>query len=264
MAENNAAQLFDTVASDYEKFRPGYPDLLYKTLFDYATLNSSGNAAEIGIGAGQASLPVLKTGCRLTAIEYGSELSALCSEKFKDFPNFTVITGKFEDTPLPESSFDLVYSASAFHWIPEKTGYRKVFSLLKSGGAFARFANRPFPGNDDTGLSRDLERIYAEYYYPFHNREPAAPKRFTAEQAAAIAGIPQKYGFTDIKYAIFRRTRKFTAGEYIKLLGTYSDHIAIEEQTRKAFFSAIEKAVNVHGGEITVSDTIDLELARKP
>ena len=32
---------FDTVASKYEKFRPGYTDELYKMIFDYITIDRS-------------------------------------------------------------------------------------------------------------------------------------------------------------------------------------------------------------------------------
>ena len=76
--------------------------------------------------------------------------------------------------------------------------------------------------------------------------------------------IAQKYGFIDIQYSLFHRQRVFTAKEYVQLLGTYSDHIAIEENIRKVFFSKIEEAIEKHGGTITIYDTIDLELARKP
>ena len=55
-----------------------------------------------------------------------------------------------------------------------------------------------------------------------------------------------------------------TAKEYGILLGTYSDHIAIDEAIRTEFFSKIEDAINNHGGTITIYDTIDLQLARKP
>ena len=61
----------------------------------------------------------------------------------------------------------------------------------------------------------------------------------------------------------FDRTRVFTAQEYIVLLGTYSDHIAMEENIREKFFEEIENAINQYG-IITVYDTIDLQLARKP
>ena len=45
---------------------------------------------------------------------------------------------------------------------------------------------------------------------------------------------------------------------------TYSDHIAMEEGIRTEFFAKIEEAIQKHGGEIRLYDTIDLELARKP
>ncbi len=51
--------------------------------------------------------------------------------------------------------------------------------------------------------------------------------------------IASKYGFTDIRYALFYRERIFSVKEYIELLGTYSDHIAIEESIRTKFFSKI-------------------------
>ena len=254
---------FDTVASAYEKFRPGYPDELYKMIFDYITLDRSCHAIEIGIGGGQATLPFLKTKCDLVAVEYGEQLAELCKEKFKEYSNFSVIASKFEDINFSDDIYDLVYSSSAFHWLPEKVGYTKVFSMLKHGGAFARFANHPYRAKDNLPLSEEIDRIYGEYYYSFYNKKQEAPKEYTEEQAEQRAKLAEKYGFTDIKYALFHRTRTFSANEYCALLGTYSDHIAIEESIRKKFFSKIEEAINSHGGLITLYDTVDLQLARK-
>ena len=256
---------FDTVASTYEKLRPGYPDELYKMIFDYITLDQSRYAVEVGIGGGQATLPFLKTKCNLTAVEYGEQFSELCKEKFKEYSNFSIITSKFEDTNFLDDTYDLVYSASAFHWVPEKVGYAKVFSILKRGGVFARFANHPYRAKDNLPLSEEMDRIYGEYYYHFYNnKKQEVPTEYSEEQAIERAGIAEKYGFEDIKYALFHRTRIFSANEYGALLGTYSDHIAIEESIKKKFFSKIEDAINSHGGSITLYDTIDLQLARKP
>ena len=87
---------FDTVASTYEKLRPRYNDELYKMLFDYIPIKESSDVVEVGIGGGQATWPVLKTGCKLTAVEYGEQFSALCRDKFRDYLDFNVITNKFE------------------------------------------------------------------------------------------------------------------------------------------------------------------------
>ena len=255
---------FDTVASIYEKLRPGYVDELYKMIFNYISLGESSVAVEVGIGGGQATLPFLKTGCSLTAVEYGEQFSQLCKEKFKEYPNFSVVTGKFENQSFPDDLYDLVYSASAFHWIPEDIGYAKVFAMLKSGGAFARFANHPYRDKGNLPLSEEMDRIYAKYYYQYHNKQQKPLTEYSEEQAAQRADIAKKYGFVYIKYALFHRTRSFSASEYATLLGTYSDHIAIEERIRKEFFSNIEDAINDFGGSITVYDTNDLQLARKP
>ena len=254
---------FDTAVSNYDKMRPGYVDEIYQAIFKYVPIDENSNVVEVGSGSGQATLPVLKTGCKLTAVEYGENFSELLKSKFKAFPKFSVVTGKFEEVSLEEDAFDLIFSATAFHWVPEKEGYEKVYRMLKKGGAFARFANRPRNCQNEPELGEEIQELYNEYYNKQHNIKSGTKKWFTEEDAKAISLIPEKYGFTDIKYFLFYRERVFTASEYTKLLGTYSDHIAIEESVRKEFFSKIEDAINRHGGTITISDTLDLELARK-
>ena len=107
--------------------------------------------------------------------------------------------------------------------------------------------------------------------------EPSIPKKifkkikkagklseYTEEQAVARAAIADNYGFTDTRYALFHRVRTLSAAEYRKLIGTYSDHITIEESIRERFFDAIEETINRHGGSVSIFDTIDLQMARKP
>lgn len=262
MQNNSLNWTFDTVAETYAKLRPGYVDELYQAVFEYKPINHLSRVVEIGIGGGQATLPFLKTGCKLTAIDYGENFCKICREKFKEFTNFSAVSGKFEDFDMG-GEYDLLYSASAFHWIDEEIGYKKVYDLLKNGGVFARFANHPFRDKGKPALSAEMDRIYADYYYKYHNKEPKPLIEYTEEQAHDRALIAAKYGFTDVRYKLFYRTRTFTAKEYVLLLGTYSDHIAIEATIRNAFFSKIEDAINRHGGYITIYDTIDLQLARR-
>lgn len=63
---------------------------------------------------------------------------------------------------------------------------------------------------------------------------------------------------------LFHRIRTLSASEYRMLIGTYSDHITIEESVRERLFNAIEDAINRRGGSITIFDTLDLQMARKP
>lgn len=263
MIKKELAYTFDTVVTLYEKLRPGYVDELYQKIFNVAPINESSNVLEIGIGCGQATLPILNMGCRLTAIEYGKQFSEFCKEKFKGYSKFSIITDRFEDVDLSENTYDLVFSATAFHWIPEELGYPKVYSILKSGGVFAQFANHPYPYGGNPALAKEMDKIYAMYYYPFWGEKKETLKEYSKEQARLKAAVAEKYGFGNSHYFLFYRTQTFSAEEYIMLLGTYSNHIAIDEPIRTEFFSQIENAINRHEGKITVYDTIDLQLASK-
>lgn len=249
---------FDTKAELYEKMRPGYSDKLYREIFRFCPLNQASSALEIGIGAGQATEPVLKSGCKVTSVERGAHFTDICNKKFSSYPHFTCINSRFEDFDAQENSFDLIYAASSFHWIDEEFGYRKVHSLLKKGGAFARFANHPYKDKENEAMEDAIQKVYARYM-----PDSKMSDEYTMEAAVNRAKIAEKYGFCDIEAHIFRRVRTFTAEEYTDLLGTYSDHIAIEENTRMKFFSEIRDVINSYGGVKRIFDTMDLALARK-
>lgn len=73
---------FDTKAELYEKMRPGYSDKLYQEIFRFCPLNQASSALEIGIGAGQATEPVLKSGCKVTSVERGALLRTSATRSF--------------------------------------------------------------------------------------------------------------------------------------------------------------------------------------
>lgn len=250
--------VFDLVAETYERFRPSYPCELYERIFRYIHIDESSRVLEIGIGSGKATPPILKTGCSLTAVDPGERFSALCAEKFRSFKNFSMIIGKFEDIPMEAESYDLIFSATAFHWIDEKLGYNKVFSLLKSGGVFARFANHAVAAKDDKALEDKIQELYAYYM-----RAPRCVE-FRECDAAGIAAKARRYGFCGVEYAMFRSKRRLASNEYVALLGTYSNHLALPAAVRTEFFSKIHDAIEQSGGFITAYNTIDLELARRP
>ena len=255
---------FDSVADAYARLRPGYPEGLYQAIFRCCPLGPESRAVEVGIGGGQATLPILCTGCQVTAVEPGAQFSALCREKFRDWPGFTVHTGVFEEAEFLPDSCDLVYAASSFHWVPEDIGSRKVCAILKPGGVFARFANHPGRAGDNPALSEEIDGLYRRYYDPFYHRSSAPDAPYGQAQARERAGIAARYGLTDMRWALFYRTRCYTAEEYTALLGTYSDHIALDQGARRALLAGIGEAIDRHGGVIVLQDTIDLQLARKP
>ena len=200
-------------------------------------------------------MPFLNKGCNVTAIELGDKLAKYCQQKFAQFDNFDILNSDFVEAILPENHFDLIFSATAFHWIPKDRGYSKIKSLLKSDGAVALFWNHPFVSNrsDETNLTSMA--VYKKY-----RPNDKIPTEFDVSKCPEQVRELDKYGFTDIKSKLYKRIRKLTSEEYINLIKTYSDHNALPEEVRNAFEKEMKQAIDDAGGKINIYDTIDLYL----
>ena len=250
---------YNEVVLTYDKMRPTYVKELFDDVIQFSSLDSSKKALEVGIGTGQATLPFLKTGCKVTAIELGEALANFSKEKFSEFNNFDVINKDFESVVVKNNTYDLFYSASAFHWIPQEIGYPKVFQLLKSGGVLALFFIRPFPASETDTVHIAIQKVYSNYM-PSSEK----PQRFNEEECLGIVNTIKQYGFIDANFKLYHNTRTFDAKSYASLISTYSDHRAMQEDKRALFEKEIIDAIDSCGGEFILYDTIDLYLAKKP
>lgn len=69
-------------------------------------------------------------------------------------------------------------------------------------------------------------------------------------------------GFGAVQAKLYRRKRVLTTEQYIGLLNTYSDHIALPEETKRLFEEEMRRAVDAAGGSINIYDTIDLYMGK--
>lgn len=259
MNYRNFEKTFDNATMDYDQSRPVYPEALYQDIFRYKPVSADSHVLEIGLGTGKASPPVLDTGCHFTGIEPGENLIALAKENLRKYANFSCQNQTLQEYVCAEQSFDLIYAATAFHWIPEEYGYARVFRLLKSGGAFARFAYHAGPDRTRRTLAEQIQACYQKYM----PREKEY-KVFSETDAERLSALAAKYGFVNTRYSLYHVTKDFTADEYMALLRTYPDHMSLDEDSRRKLFDGIHTAIAQNGGTVTVYYTMDLELAEKP
>ncbi|MCM1992197.1 class I SAM-dependent methyltransferase [Oceanirhabdus seepicola] len=252
---------FNEDVKNYDNWRPTYCKELFNDIIQYSQLNQNKKAVEVGIGTGQATTPFLMTGCDVTAIELGKNLAEYSKEKFKEYNNFSVYNTSFEDFECNDNSFDILYSATAFHWIPEDIGYPKAFKLLKNNGTLALFWNKPSMKEDDL-LHQKFQTIYQKYT-SFDNKSIESAAASTTARYNRISKTIQSYGFRDVEIKLYHQTRVFDSSGYISLLETYSDHRMLESSTKKLLYSEIENTILEYGNTVTIYDTIELYLARK-
>ncbi len=118
------APIFDEAPSLYDRYRPGYPDAAVEAMVELAEVPPAGRVLEVGAGTGQLTLPLVERGFNVTALEPGPRMAALLVRKLDPYPASRVVVARFEDAVQEPSAFDLVASATAFHWWTPNSGTR--------------------------------------------------------------------------------------------------------------------------------------------
>jgi SAM-dependent methyltransferase len=125
--------VFDTVAVEYDRHRPGYPDPLIDRACQAGGLAAGDPVLEIGCGTGQLTRGLVARRLRVTAVEPGQNLIALAGPATTEV---RFLNRRFEETALG-TRFPAAFSASAFHWLDPDVSWGKVARSLTSGGLLA-------------------------------------------------------------------------------------------------------------------------------
>lgn len=251
---------FDSVAERYDAARPSYPEALIQAVIDLAALPEGGRILEIGSGTGQATRPFANRGYPLLCLEPGAHLAAIAAHNFRDYPHVRIQADTFEDWPLEAEAFDLVMSAQAFHWIPEEIGFAKAAQTLKRTGSIALFWNlSPDPEGE---LGPEIQQVYWECapeiaHHPGENPLSAQVRALETKLQA------QSSSFRDVVVRQFPWSVRYESAQYIDLLNTYSDHLALPDAQRSYLHSGIAQVLERHGGDMHKPYLSRLLIARR-
>jgi SAM-dependent methyltransferase len=134
-------EAFGSDPANYHAARPPYPEATWQALRERGNLKPGIAILEIGAGTGLATAPLLAHDpARLVAVEPNARLAEFLRSHIDD-PRLEVFASPFETAGLPPASFDLVASATAFHWLDAVPALRRIHSLLRHGGAVALWWN---------------------------------------------------------------------------------------------------------------------------
>ena len=249
---------FNEDVINYDRWRPNYVEALFNDVIDHTSINNTSKLLEIGVGTGQATLPFLKLHCQIDGIELGNRLAEYTKLKFKTYSNLNIINADFEFYSGEANSYDLIYSATAFHWINEELGLIKAFNLLKDNGWIALFWNHPFVSRKDDSLHQEIQKVYDKYW---STNEKIV--EFKKDDCRVITNKLLLYGFSNVISKLYYQKRTFNSDDYISLLNTYSDHRCLALPIKNRFENEIRSVIKENNDQIIVYDTIDLYLGQK-
>ena len=238
MSNTELKTTFNTAAVLYEDVRPGYPEELIQDVVYLSGLSNHSRILEIGCGTGKATRLFAERGYALVCLDIGADLIAVAREKLREFPNISFVEQAFEKWES-DGKFDLIISATAFHWVDPKVRYLKASEVLTSKGFLAVFSNQHV--RKDEGFFAESQSLYDKYYAPLTTNRPTHATNFPGVEA-----------FQDPIKRVYPWTQTYSSEQYIKLLGTYSGHIALPEKNKRLLFEGITNLIETqYDGRIT-------------
>lgn len=252
---------FNNIISDYEIARPGYPVELYTDIIEYSTIKTHSSILEVGSGTGQATEYFIKNGYTITGLEIGNDQVQYLSEKYSQYNNFSPICSAFEEYDCPSDSYDLIFSATAFHWIKADIGYPKAYDLLKDNGTLAVFWHMSPIIKHQTEMFIDIRDIYHKYAPQLDTSKNT--DEIEAIHNLRIAQIQTNNLFEKPFFKIYKWNDEYTTEKYIKLLNTYSSFQVLEKDKRDTVLSCVEEYINSKNGKILVPQEVRLYMVKK-
>ncbi|MFE3456946.1 class I SAM-dependent methyltransferase [Nocardiopsis aegyptia] len=250
---------FTEDAELYDRARPGYPPRMFDDLAELTGAGPGSRVLEIGCGTGQATGPMAERGYRIVAVELGADMARVARRRLARFAHVEVVRAAFEDWRPPAEPFDLVASATAFHWIDPAVRLAKSAAVLRTGGALATVATHHVYGGS-TAFFAEVQECYERF-------DPSTPPDVRLRPAAEVPfddPEPDAAGLFDAPvFRRYERDLEYTTGEYLDVLRTYSGHRALGPRVRERMLDRIGGLIDRrHGGRVVKRYLTELRVAR--
>ncbi|NLI83501.1 MAG: class I SAM-dependent methyltransferase [Deltaproteobacteria bacterium] len=204
------------MASSYARFRPNYPQAMFRYLA--TTVTSRERAWDCATGTGQAALGLAAHFHHVVATD-GSRLQIVNALPHGRIDYAVTLA---ESNGIRSSSMDLIVVAQAIHWFDLDRFYPEVHRILKPGGTLAVWCYGLLRIDDETNAV--VDRFYREVVGPYWPEE-----RKWVESAYASLPFP----FQRLKPPSFFMESRWDLSGLLGYLNTWSAVRRFREEKKR-------------------------------
>jgi SAM-dependent methyltransferase len=229
-------ETFGAVAELYDRARPTYPGAVFDDLAELGSLVPGSRVLEIGPGTGKATAELVRRGHAVTGIELSPDLAEIAR---RNIPQAEIEVGDFESWEPRESGFDAIVAFAAFHWIAPELRYAKPARLLRPGGTLAAIHGpHVLPEDGDPFFVEVQEDYDAVVPHPGNGPPPKPEEAEGWTEEFRASGV-----FDRVEERRHLYPLTYTADEYVAMLGTFSDNLALPAEQRDELFRRIHARI---------------------
>lgn len=279
-ARRTAREVFDAVAEIYDVARPGYPSQALGDLARRCGLDAHSRVLEIGCGTGQATRDLASVGAAIHCLEPGRALADLARRNLASAGNVRVSVTTFEDLEEEPRSYDVIVSATAFHWIDPAVSFAKAARLLRTGGSLALLTNAHASGGNHTeeGFALQVRRLHQQLAPEIGSWTfPTVDElRRRAEEGGDIAAVWSRIDrkladppmvselFEAPVISVYPWLASYSRTGYLQMLASQSSYALLDSDRRRELLDGIGRLIDVHlAGSVTKQYLTILATARK-
>ena len=199
------ADHFSVAASDYEQFRPRYPDNLFDLIVSLVAEREQ--AWDCATGSGQAAGP-LRERFRFVA---ASDASASQIRHAVVPHGVELFVAQAERVPLRSACVDFITVAQALHWFDLEAFFTEAVRVLNPGGVLAAWTYKLGAVSD--AIDAVLQAFYREVIGPYWPPQ----RRFVDDAYASIV-----FPLAETRSISMPMSAEWTAEHLLRYIGTWS------------------------------------------
>jgi SAM-dependent methyltransferase len=270
MSNRDLAPDFNTLASDYAKFRTSYSDALFDAILAYAKTPAGGRVLDLACGTGLALLPYVRRGFGVIAVDVALAMMEEARRSLPPDARVEFRTGRAEALPVDDASVDLVSCAQAFHWFEPRAAFAECARVLVPGGALAIFWKHAAAGDVLTATSEAIIGEWLGQDAVLRSRDHADEHilgwPIFWEYAAPEGEQPGKRPFVDGRKEVVEFVLPRTGDEFVGYQRSREKIRHVLKERRNDFLEELERRLRARGPMDEPIDQVQVQyvfLARK-